>query len=67
MKNVAERLRALYSAESALDVRNGETGGVIAEIRVPFVEAEPGSNAERQPWIESARSSWTTSHSPAEG
>jgi signal transduction histidine kinase len=46
LKNVADRLRALYPGHHQFSVRAGETGGVIAEVRVPLTEA--GASADEE-------------------
>ena len=39
LKNVVERLQALYAASFRLDIGNSATGGAIAELRLPFNQA----------------------------
>jgi two-component system LytT family sensor kinase len=36
ISNTRERLRTLYGDRASLDVRRGQNGGTIAELRVPF-------------------------------
>jgi signal transduction histidine kinase len=39
LKNVMERLQALYGGASRFDIENSATGGTIAELRFPFSQA----------------------------
>jgi len=41
LRNVVERLQALYAASFRLDIGNSATGGAVAELRLPFSEALP--------------------------
>jgi two-component system LytT family sensor kinase len=41
LRNVIERLRALYSGASRFEVTNGATGGAVALMRLPFLAAVP--------------------------
>jgi LytS/YehU family sensor histidine kinase len=41
LRNVAERLQALYAASFHLDIVNSATGGAIADLRLPFSVASP--------------------------
>lgn len=42
LRNIREQLAARFGAQASLSIRGRSVGGVIATIRVPFVEAEPG-------------------------
>jgi len=41
LRNVVERLRALYPASFQLDIVNSATGGAVADLRLPFSQALP--------------------------
>jgi two-component system, LytTR family, sensor kinase len=46
LRNVADRVQALYAERGRFNVGTGATGGVIAELRFPFVEMEPEPGEE---------------------
>jgi len=41
LRNVVERLEALYTASFQLDIVNSATGGAVADLRLPFSQALP--------------------------
>ena len=41
LRNVMERLQALYGGAFRLDIDNSATGGTVAELRLPFDTARP--------------------------
>jgi hypothetical protein len=41
LRNVMERLQALYGGAFRLDIENSATGGTVAELRLPFDTARP--------------------------
>jgi two-component system LytT family sensor kinase len=41
LRNVLERLRALYAASFGFEIANSATGGAVAELRLPFTQAQP--------------------------
>ena len=41
LKNVTERLQALYGGAFGFDIQNSATGGTIAELRLPFDTVRP--------------------------
>jgi LytS/YehU family sensor histidine kinase len=43
LRNVMERLQALYGGAFRLDIENSATGGTVAELRLPFDTARPES------------------------
>lgn len=58
LRNTRLRLRELYGASnSALDCRNRPEGGAVAEVVIPFVEADraPDQGEERNQWTAAAR------------
>jgi hypothetical protein len=36
-----ERLRALYATSFGFEIANSATGGAVAELRLPFTQAQP--------------------------
>lgn len=43
LRNVVERLQALYTASFRLDIVNSATGGAVADLRLPFSQALPAA------------------------
>jgi two-component system LytT family sensor kinase len=41
LRNVLERLRALYAGSFGFEIVNSATGGAVAELRLPFTQAQP--------------------------
>jgi two-component system LytT family sensor kinase len=41
LRNVLERLRALYAGSFGFEIANSATGGAVAELRLPFTQAQP--------------------------
>ena len=41
LRNVMERLRALYATSFGFEIANSATGGAVAELRLPFTQAQP--------------------------
>ena len=47
LRNVMERLRALYTTSFGFELANSATGGVVAELRVPFTRTWPAAEGSK--------------------